>query len=147
MLPASHRRLALGALLGLACAAASAAPAPLSENEMSGVYGQGLSGAAFSPLGVQEQSGAYASAADVAAAIGSLSADGSKNLERQLSQQQVQAATVGLQSTIRMAQALGAATTVPVAAVNMVIPVMPLMMFGLPAMPDLAAALNNGKKH
>jgi hypothetical protein len=135
-------RLAPAALLGLACTAAGAADLrPLSESEMSQVYGQGLSPAV---LGTQEQAAAYASAGDALAAMSSLTADGARSLDRQLSQQQVQAATAGLQASIHLAQTLGATSAI---AVNMTIPVLPLVLFGLPAMPDLAATLAEAKKH
>lgn len=135
-------RPALALFLGLACAAASATGLrPLSESEMSQVYGQGL---APTLLNAQEQGAAYASAGDALAAMSSLTADGARNLDRELSQQQVQAATVGLQTSIHLAQTLGTTSTV---AVNMAIPVLPLFLFGLPAMPDLAATLAEAKKH
>jgi len=155
-----RRAAALGALLLLSAFAASASELrALSENEMSDVYGRGLAdpATAFGALGLQEQSGAYASAADLQPALGALSADGAKNLERQLAQAQLQVASTGLQSTIRTAQTLAAATQV-LAPVSMAIPVLPFpfllglgampSMPGLPALPSLPGNGNsNGGKH
>jgi hypothetical protein len=84
---ASHgRRAAVLALLALAAFGASASELrALSENEMSGVYGQGLAvPAGFGLLSAQEQGGAYASAGDATAALGAMSGDSAKNLERQM---------------------------------------------------------------
>jgi hypothetical protein len=135
-------RPALILLLGLACTAAGASGLrPLSESEMSQVYGQGLAAAL---LNAQEQGAAYASAGDALAAMSSLTADGARNLDRELSLQQVQAATAGLQTSIRLAQTLGATSAV---AANVTIPVLPVFLFGLPAMPDLAATLAEARKH
>lgn len=148
----SHvRRIAVGALLVLAAFGASAADLrPLSENEMSGVYGRGLADAgAFAALTAQEQGSAFAAGGDAQAALTSLSSDSAKNLERQLAQQQLQAATTGLQGTIKMAQTLAAAAQVLV-PVSMTFPVMPFpFLFGLGGLPALPTLPNggSGNKH
>ena len=63
----SHvRRVAVGALLVLAAFGASAADLrPLSENEMSDVYGRGLDAGAFAALTTQEQGSAFAAGDDM----------------------------------------------------------------------------------
>ena len=140
--------LVLGATLALSAMAATAATGELralSDSEMSGVYGQGLSQAAFGVLTTQEQSGSYASSsqADALASMALLSSDSTRSLDRQLSEQQAQTATVGVQATIKMAQTLAAVAqfSAPVATV---LPVMPFpLLFTLPALPSLAAI--NGK--
>ena len=142
----SHvRRIAVGALLVLAAFGAGAADLrPLSENEMSDVYGRGLDAGAFTALTAQEQGSAFAAGGDAQAALASLSGDSAKNLERQLAQQQLQTASTGLQGTIKMAQTLAAVTQV-LAPVSMVIPVMPFpFLLGLGALPALPTLPNNG---
>ena len=100
-------RFAVGAALALSALAASAAPSALSDSEMSDVYGRGLSEpalAAFGVLGASEQAGAYVAAADSAAVAVTLGATSMQELERQLSQQRVQAAATGMQATLKLAQ-------------------------------------------
>lgn len=143
---ASHgRRAAVLALLALAAFGASASELrALSENEMSGVYGQGLAvPAGFGLLSAQEQGGAYASAGDATAALGAMSGDSAKNLERQMAQQQLQLASTGLQATIKTAQTLAVATQA-LAPVAMTIPVLPFPFLGLGALPALPALPGNG---
>ncbi len=142
------RTLVLGAMLGLSAMAAMASSGelrPLSEGEMSSVYGRGLTDATVGALTTQQQSGSYASASagDVLAAMASMTTDGTRNLDRQLSQQQMQTATVGVATTIRTAQTLATAAQI-LAPVDTVLPVMPFpLLFALPALPSLAAI--NGK--
>lgn len=145
MIESHVRRLAVGALLVLAAFGASAADLrPLSENEMSDVYGRGLDSGAFAALTAQEQGSAFAAGGDAQAALASLSGDSAKNLERQLAQQQLQVASTGLQGTIKTAQTLAAVTQVLV-PVTMVIPVMPFpFLLGLGALPALPTLPNNG---
>ena len=138
----------LGATLGLSSVAAMASSGelrPLSESEMSSVYGRGLSDATVGALTTQQQSGSYASASagDALAAMALLTDDSTRNLDRQLSQQQMQTATVGIQTTIKMAQTLATAAQI-LAPVDTVLPMMPFpLLFALPALPSLAAI--NGK--
>ena len=140
-------RLVLAALLALCAGAASAATSALSESEMSGVYGRGLSEptlAAFGALSTSEQGASYASAGDVAAVLGSLSASGTQGLERQLAQQRLESATTGLQATLKLAQtmsqvsqmtgAIGALATLPVLGFP--------LLFAMPALPSLPAIEN-----
>lgn len=144
--------LALAALLALTCGAASAAGTelkPLSESEMSGVYGRGLSQptlAAFGMLSTSEQANASAAATagDLAASIATLSNDGSQTLERQLAQQRLQTAANGMQVTLKLADSLGSANQVlsPMAAMAM-LGTMPFGMgFAVPTLPSLPA-INN----
>jgi hypothetical protein len=140
------RCAAAGVLLALAGFGAAAADLrPLSESEMSGVYGQGLADAGA--LGAQEQGNAFASGGDPQAALASLSSEGTRNLERQLTQQQLMAGTAGLQATIRTAQTLAAAAQLLTPGA-MTLPVMPLpFLFGLGGLPALPTLPNNGNKH
>jgi hypothetical protein len=139
---------ALFAVLGLSPAAAMASAGelrPLSEGEMSSVYGRGLSEVAVGALTTQQQSGSYASASagDALAAMSAMTSDGTRNLDRQLSQQQVQTATVGVATTIRMAETLATAAQI-LAPIDTVLPMMPFpLLFSLPTLPSLAAI--NGK--
>ena len=145
------RGLALATALALSSAGAFAASGELralSESEMSTVYGRGLSEPTLTALGAltaQEQSGSYASSsqADALASMALLSSDSTQSLDRQLSQQQAQTATVGVQATIKMAQTLAAVAQFG-APVATVLPMMPFpLLFTLPALPSLAAI--NGK--
>lgn len=147
-----RRGAVLGALLALAaCAAAASELRPLSENEMSDVYGRGIADpSAFGALTTQEQGGAYASAGEPQAALGALSSESSKNLERQLAQAQLQTSTTGLQATIKLAQTLATASQI-LAPVAVAIPVLPFpFLFGLgalPGMPSLPSLPNNGNSN
>ncbi len=129
--------LALAAAL-VTCSGAFAANElrPMSESEMSDVYGRGLSQPALSALnalGTSEQANASTSAAgvDLAAAMGALSADGTQGLDRQLAQQRIQTATNGLQVSIKLSETMTTASQLitPMQALTM-LGAMPL--FGLP---------------
>jgi hypothetical protein len=106
------RGLVVATVLALSAAAACAAsgePRALSESEMSDVYGRGIAPptlAAFAALSASEQGGAYAtaSAADAQASINQLSDDSTQGLDRQLAQQRLQAATTGVQATLKLAE-------------------------------------------
>ena len=147
-----RRGAALGALLVLSAFAAAASDLrPLSENEMSDVYGRGLADpSGFGALTTQEQGSVFASAGDAQAALGALSSESAKNLERQLSQQQLQTATTGLQTTIKLAQTLATASQI-LAPVSVAIPVLPFpFLFGLgamPALPPLPSLPNTGSSN
>ena len=142
------RLLVLAAMLAAATAGAAAAElAPLSEGEMSQVYGQGLTQPVLGALGARELSGSEASAtaADVQAATGLLGADGNRNLDRQFSLQTLQGAAQGAQLTFRTAQSLQATTAV-LGAVTL--PVLPMAgLFGMPSLGNLQTLLNNANKH
>ena len=143
-LSCTHRKFAIGAILGLSAVASMASSGelrPLSESEMSSVYGRGLSDATVGALTTQQQSGSYASASvgDTLAAMALLTNDSTRNLDRQLSQQQIQTGTVGIQSTIKMAQTLATAAQI-LAPIDTVLPMMPFpFLLGLPTLPSLAA--------
>ncbi len=144
----THRKslfgMAVGAILGLSSVAAMASSGelrPLSESEMSSVYGRGLSEATVGALTTQQQSGSYASASagDALAAMALLTNDSTRSLDRQLSQQQIQTGTVGIQSTIKLAQTLATAAQI-LAPIDTVLPMMPFpFLLGLPTLPSLAA--------
>ena len=144
----THRKslfgMAVGAILGLSSVAAMASSGelrPLSESEMSSVYGRGLSDATVGALTTQQQSGSYASASagDALAAMALLTNDSTRSLDRQLSQQQIQTGTVGIQSTIKLAQTLATAAQI-LAPIDTVLPMMPFpFLLGLPTLPSLAA--------
>jgi hypothetical protein len=148
----SPRGLLLGAVLAstaLVAAAAGTEPRPMSETELSDVYGRGLSEptlTAFAALTTQEQGGSYASApsGDAAAALGMLSGDGAQTLERQMAQQRFQAATSGAQTTLKLAQTLTIASQVLVPIGGLVLPALPFpLLITLPTLPSLPAI--NGK--
>lgn len=146
-----RRGVVVGALLALSAFAAAASELrAMSESEMSDVHGRGVAdAAAFGALTAQEQSGSYASAGDAQAALVALSSDSTKNLERQLAQQQLQTATTGLQATIRMAQTLATASQI-LAPVATTLPMLPfLFMPGLGALPVLPnnGSSSSGNKH
>lgn len=114
---------------------------PLSESEMSDVYGRGLTPPALSAIGVlsaSEQANASASATsvDLAAAMGALSADGAQGLDRQMAQQRIQTAGNGLQVTIKLAETMTVASQIlsPLQALAM-LGAMPLPLLGLPMAP------------
>ena len=89
--------LALAAALALSSFGAFAASGELhalSESEMAAVYGRGLSEPTLSRAGrstAQEQSGSGLSATDALAALGAIAGDGTQTLDRQLTQQRLQA--------------------------------------------------------
>ncbi len=145
-------RLVLGAFLALAACAATAATGELrvlSEGEMSDVYGQGLSTptlAAFGALSASEQGNTTiaSSSSDAGALLGSLTATGAQGLDRQLAQQRLQAASTGLQATMKLAQTVSAVTQVlsPVAGLaGLPLAGFPLL-FMLPVLPSLPAIEN-----
>lgn len=136
------RRLLAALLLGALGATATAGELrPLSEDELSAAYGRGLSPATLVALTSGEQGDriAAASEADALSALDSMSADGVRGLDRQLSLQQARAATTGLQATVRTAQALAtlAQLLTPAATVLASASFPPLLP--LPALPGLAA--------
>ena len=140
--------LALAAALALSSSGAFAATElhALSETEMSDVYGRGLSQptlAAFGVLTPAEQGNAFAAASanDILATLGSLTAEGAQSLDRQLAQQRVQTATTGLQGTIKLAETLTIAGQVLLPLNGL--PVIPFpLLFTLPSLPSLPA-INN----
>jgi hypothetical protein len=146
------RSLVVAAAMALSSAAACAASGELralSETEMADVYGRGIAPpalAAFGALSASEQGGAYASASatDLAAAMSDLSADGAQGLDRQLAQQRVQAASAGVQATVKLAETVTLAGQVlsplnPLAALS----ALPFpLLFTLPTLPSLPA-INN----
>lgn len=142
-------RLALAAALALSsCAvfAASSEAHALSESELSAVYGRGLGNPALDALGVlttQEQGASGLSAADALAAFSALSADGTRTLDHQLTQQRLQTSADGVQTTVKLAQSLVALdkAVVPIAS-TVTLPFMMVPMFGLPALANLAALPN-----
>ena len=121
---------------------------PMSETEMSDVYGRGLSQPAMSAFGLlsaSEQSNASASAqgGDVAAAIGALSSDGMQTLDRQLAQQRMQSATTGIQTTLKLAETLTLASQILTPAQALAF-LGSLPLLGLPVMPPVPPS-NTGK--
>ncbi len=141
--------LALAAALALSSSGAFAASGEvhaLSDSEMSTVYGRGLSDPTLSALGAlttQEQSGSGLSATDALAALGSISADGTQTLDRQLNQQRLQASANGVQTTVKLAQNLVAIdkAVAPIASA-VTLPFMLVPFFGLPSLASLAAIQN-----
>lgn len=144
----SHR-LALAAALALSSCgvfAASGGLQALSESEMSGVYGRGLSDPTLSALGAlttQEQRGSGLSSTDALAALGTLSAEGTQALDHQLSQQRLQTTADAVQASVKLAQNMAALdkALVPIASA-VTLPFMMMPMFGLPALASLAALPN-----
>ncbi len=140
-------RLALAAVLALSAFAASAATSALSENEMSGVYGRGLSDPTLVALGalgsVSEQNNA--SAADTASTLGAISASNVQALDRQLAQQRLQTATVSMQTTLKLAQTMAAVTQVlaPIASLG----ALPILGLFTPPMLANLGALETATKH
>lgn len=136
--------LALAAVLMLSSSGAFAAAGELralSETEMSDVHAQGLSLPALDALSMRAQSDASVPAADAAPALAALSGD-LQNLDRQLAQQRLQAATTGVQATLLVTQAMLAAdrAAVPIAVT---LPFAGLALLaglpvGLPALASLA---------
>ena len=146
--------LALAATLALAsshAAAASAELRALSEAEMSGVYGRGLTEptlSALGALGTPEQGGgtAPAAAADALSALGALSSDGAQGMARQLAQQRAQGTATSLQANLKVAQTLAAlnGALAPLTG-GLSLPLMPFpLLFTLPSLPGLDAIQ---KKH
>jgi len=133
----SHR-LALAAALALSsCGVFAGELHALNESEMSSVYGRGLSAPTLDALGIltsQEQSSSGLSAADALVALGSLGADRVQGLDRQLTQQRLQATTDGVESTVKLAQSLAVLdkALAPVAS-TVTLPFLMLPMFGLPS--------------
>lgn len=113
---ACAKRFSLIAGLVMLCGSGGAAASELqslSDAEMSEVAGRGMvAPVALQMLGRQEQDAAYVSAGDATAALNALSVQAANNLDRQLAQQQMQTATVGLQTTIRLAQTLATVSAV-----------------------------------
>jgi len=144
--------IALAAVLTLCAPGAFAASSELhalSESEMSDVYGRGLSQptlAAFGVLTPAEQGNAFAAASanDVLAVLGSLTAEGTQSLDRQMAQQRAQTATTGLQTTIKLAETLTIAGQIlsPLNGLSG-LPMIPFpLLFTLPSLPGLPA-INN----
>jgi len=134
----SHR-LALAAALALSsCGVFAGELHALNESEMSSVYGRGLSADALGLLTSQEQSGSGLSAADALVALGSLGADRVQGLDRQLTQQRLQATADGVESTVKLAQSLAGLdkAMVPIAS-TVALPFLMLPMFGLPSLAAL----------
>ena len=142
--------LALAAALLVSSSGALAATdlKPLSDSEMSGVYGQGLSQptlAALAALSSSEQGGAFASApaGDLLASASALSTDGAQSLDRQMAQQRIQTAASGMQTTVKLAETLATVSKIlsPLGALT-VLGAMQLPLFGLPALPTLPTLPN-----
>ncbi|MCK9687245.1 hypothetical protein [Scleromatobacter humisilvae] len=141
--------LALAAVLALSSSGAFAASGelqPLSESEMSTVYGRGLSDPTLTALGAlttQEQSRSGLSATDALAALGAISNDGSQALDRQMDQQRLQTTVNGVQATVKLAQNLTALdkALAPIASA-VTLPFMLMPMFGLPSLASLNAIQN-----
>ena len=117
----------------------------MSDEEMAQVWGFGLSTPTLQALTRQDQSASYASADGAMTALTTLTAEGTATLERQTARQQVQAATVGLQQAVRVAQSLAVASQFVAPVVDMGMPALPFPGFGLPLPPALGG--NDGKKH
>ena len=124
---------------------------PLSDSEMSGVYGRGLSDPALNALGaltISEQSGSAVSAqaaAEALAGFGGLTSDG---LTNQQSQQQrlLQSGTTTIAATLQVTATM-AAITASLAPLTNTVSLGTLMMpfpFMLAALPSLDAI---NKKH
>jgi hypothetical protein len=139
--------LALAAAMALSSSGAFAGELhALSESEMSTVYGRGLSAPTLTALGAlttQEQSGSALSAADAAAALGAINSDGTQTLDRQLTQQRLQASANGVQATVKLAQNLTALDKALAPIANAVtLPFMLVPIFGLPSLASLTALQN-----
>ena len=126
---------------------------PLSDSEMSGVYGRGLSDPALTALGAlttSEQSGSAVSAqatAEALAGFGGLTSDGLQGLANQQSQQRLlQSGTTTISATLQVTATMAALTASLAPLVNTV-SLGSLMMpfpFMLGALPSLDAIT---KKH
>jgi hypothetical protein len=147
--------LALAAALVLTSSGAFAASGELralSESEMSNVYGRGLSEPALSALGalaLSEQSGSAVSAqsaAEALAAFNGVPGDGLQSLDRQLTQQRLQAGATSVQASLKIESTMAALSgaLAPIAS-NIGLPIFPIpFLFALPALPSLDAIQ---KKH
>jgi hypothetical protein len=146
--------LILAAALVLSASTAFAAAGDLralSESEMSDVYGRGLSDPALSALGaltLSEQSGSGMSAqaaAEALAAFSGASGDGLQNLDRQLTQQRLQAGTTSVQASLKIESTMAALSgaLAPIGSMGLAMFPIPLL-FALPALPSLDAIQ---KKH
>lgn len=143
--------LALAAVLALPSFGAFAASGELhalSESEMASVYGRGLSEPTLNALGAlttQEQSGSGVSATDALAAFAAAAAagDGTQTLDRQLTQQRLQAGTSGVQASVKLAQNLVALdkALLPIASA-VTLPFMLVPFVGLPSLASLNAIQN-----
>jgi hypothetical protein len=72
-----------------------------------------------------------------------LSADGTRALDHQLSQQRLQTSAEGVQTTVKLAQSLVALDKALMPIANTVtLPFMMVPMFGLPALANLGALQN-----
>ena len=146
--------LALAAALVLSSSTAFAATGDLralSESEMSDVYGRGLSDPALSALGaltLSEQSGSAVSAqaaAEALAAFSGASGDGLQSLDRQLTQQRLQAGTTSVQASLKIESTIAALSGALAPIGSMGLPMFPIpLLFALPALPSLDAIQ---KKH
>ncbi|MFL6695623.1 MAG: hypothetical protein ACJ8GJ_00555 [Vitreoscilla sp.] len=141
--------LALAAVLALPSFGAFAASGELhalSESEMASVYGRGLSEPTLNALGAlttQEQSGSGVSATDALAAFAATAGDGTQTLDRQLTQQRLQAGTSGVQASVKLAQNLVALdkALLPIASA-VTLPFMLVPFVGLPSLASLNAIQN-----
>lgn len=123
---------------------------PLSELEMSGVYGRGLSDPALNALGAlttSEQSGSAVSAQASAEALAALGSDGLQGLtNQQLQQRLLQSGTTTVSTTLQVTSTM-AAITASLAPMTNTVSLGALMMpfpFMLAALPGLDALT---KKH
>ncbi len=144
--------LALAAVLVLSSTGAFAAAGELRALSESDVYGRGLSDPALSALGaltMSEQSGSAVSAqsaAEALAAFNGASGDGLQSLDRQLTQQRLQAGTTSVQASLKIESTMAALSgaLAPIAG-SIGLPVFPIpFLFALPALPSLDAIQ---KKH
>jgi hypothetical protein len=133
----------VGGALAAGAVQAGAARA-LGDDEMAKAWGRGLDESTLQVLTRQDQSASYASADGAFTALATLTEEGAATLERQTARQQAQAATVGMQQTLRLAQTLVAATQIVAPLVGIVSPVMSVPGIGLPLPPAIG---NDGKKH
>jgi hypothetical protein len=140
--------LALAAALSLSSSHACAATAQLralSETEMSGVYGRGLTEPTLSALGAlttQEQGGSAvpaSAAGDALSALGALSGDAANGIDRQLAQQRLQGGTTTIQADVKAVQTLATLSSL-LAPIGGGLPMLPFpLLFALPALPSLDA--------
>lgn len=143
--------LALAAALAMSASGAFAATGlhSLSETELATVYAHGLTEPVLSALTTTEQGSSAVSAAavnDVLASLAALSADGARNIDRQMAQQRLQGTTTGIQGNLKIAQGVAAlnGALAPIAG-GLSSPVTPFPpLFALPALPSLDAIQ---KKH
>jgi hypothetical protein len=136
----------VGGILAAGAVQAGGARA-MSDDEMSQVWGQGLSAPTLQVLTRQDQSASYASAEGALTALSTLTAEGTATLERQAARQQAQAATVGLQETLRLAQSLAAASQLMAPVVPVTVPALPFPVLPLPVPLPPSLGGNDGKKH